>query len=155
MSSSNCCFLTCCIDRSNHHTVHPKYHTVLSITPQSNWSWGKQKKTSALVDLTVYTPPLSLGFPSHLRHHRALSRLPCAMQLVLVVPACSVSESCLTLCNPKNCSTPASSIHGIFQARVLEWVAISFFRDLPNPGIEPRSPALQADALPSKPPGKS
>ena len=38
--------------------------------------------------------------------------------------------------------------------RVLEWVAISFSGDLPNPGIEPRSPALQADALLSELPGK-
>ena len=42
----------------------------------------------------------------------------------------------------------------ILQARILEWVAISFSRDLPNPGIEPRSPTLQADALTSEPPGK-
>ena len=38
--------------------------------------------------------------------------------------------------------TPGSSIHGIFWARVLEWVAISFSRKLPDPGIEPRSPTL-------------
>ena len=37
-----------------------------------------------------------------------------------------VTQSCLTLCNPMNCNLPGSSIHGIFQARVLEWVAISF-----------------------------
>ena len=37
-------------------------------------------------------------------------------------------KSCPTLCNPMGCSLPGSSIHGIFQARVLEWVAISFFR---------------------------
>ena len=52
------------------------------------------------------------------------------------------------------CSSPGFSVHGIFQARVLEWVAISFSRDLPNPGIEPGSPPLQADALPSDPPEK-
>ena len=46
---------------------------------------------------------------------------------------------------------PGSSVHGISQPRILEWVAISFSRDLPNPGIEPGSPALQADALPSEP----
>ena len=46
--------------------------------------------------------------------------------------------------------TVGSSIHRIFQATVLEWVAISFSRDLPNPGIEPRFPSLQADALPSE-----
>ena len=42
-------------------------------------------------------------------------------------PQYEVAQSCLTLCNPKNCSLPGSSVHGIFQARVLEWVPISFF----------------------------
>ena len=37
-----------------------------------------------------------------------------------------VAQSCLTLCDPMDCSLPGSSVHGIFQARVLEWVAISF-----------------------------
>ena len=39
-----------------------------------------------------------------------------------------VVQSCLTLCNPVDCSLPGSSVHGIFQARILEWVAISFSR---------------------------
>ena len=39
---------------------------------------------------------------------------------------CVCVQSCLTLCNPMNCSLPGSSVHGIFQARILEWVAISF-----------------------------
>ena len=39
-----------------------------------------------------------------------------------------VTQSCLTLCDPTECSLPGSSIHGIFKARVLEWVAISFFK---------------------------
>ena len=43
---------------------------------------------------------------------------------------------------------------GILQARILEWVAMTSPRDLPNPGIKPRSQALQADSLPSEPPGK-
>ena len=46
------------------------------------------------------------------------------------------------------------TLPGILQARILEWVAISFSRDLPDPGIKPGSAALQADALPSEPPGK-
>ena len=45
-----------------------------------------------------------------------------------------VAQSCLTLCDPMDCSLPGSSVHGIFQARVLEWVAISFSEDLLNPG---------------------
>ena len=67
---------------------------------------------------------------------------------------CEVTQWCLTFCNPMDCSLPGSSVHGIFQARVLEWVAISFSRDLPDPGMEPRSPTLQADTLPSEPLGK-
>ena len=59
-----------------------------------------------------------------------------------------------SLCDPMVCSLPGSSFHGIFQARILEWVATSFSGGLPNPGIEPRSPALQANSLPSEPPGK-
>ena len=43
---------------------------------------------------------------------------------------------------------------GILQARILEWVAFPSPGDLPNPGIEPTSPTLQADSLPSEPPGK-
>ena len=67
---------------------------------------------------------------------------------------CEVAQSCLTLCDPMDCSLPGSSLHGILQARVLEWVAFPSPGTLPNPGIEPRSPALQADALTSEPPGK-
>ena len=37
-----------------------------------------------------------------------------------------VAQSCLTLCNPMDCSLPGSSLHGILQARILEWIAISF-----------------------------
>ena len=45
-------------------------------------------------------------------------------------------------------------VHGILQARILEWLAFLFSRDLPNPGMEPRSPSLQVDSLPVEPPGK-
>ena len=66
---------------------------------------------------------------------------------------CLVTQSCPTLCDPKDCSPPGSSVHGISQARILEWVAIYFSRDPPDPGIESGSPALQANSLPSEPPG--
>ena len=62
-----------------------------------------------------------------------------------------VTQSCPTLCDPMDCSLPGSSIHGIFQAIVLEWIAISFSRGSPDPGIEPGSPVLEADSLPSEP----
>ena len=49
--------------------------------------------------------------------------------LVLVLAA----QSCPTLCNPMDCSPPGSSVHEIFQARILEWVAISFSRESSHP----------------------
>ena len=65
-----------------------------------------------------------------------------------------VAPLCPTLYDPMDCSPPGSSVYGILQARILEWVAIPFSRGSPYPGIEPRSPVLQADSLPSEPPGK-
>ena len=44
----------------------------------------------------------------------------------------SGAQSCLTLCDPMDCSLPDSSVHGISQAWILEWVAISFSGDLPD-----------------------
>ena len=46
------------------------------------------------------------------------------------------------------------TVHGILQARILEWVAFPSPGDLPNPEIKPRSPALQVDSLPAEPQGK-
>ena len=46
-----------------------------------------------------------------------------------------VAQLCLTLCNPIDCSLPGSSVHGIFQARILEWVAISFSRESSRPRV--------------------
>ena len=67
----------------------------------------------------------------------------------------SVVSLCLTsLCVPTDCSPPGSSVHGILQARILGWGAIPFSGDLPDPGIESKSPALQEDSLTSKPPEK-
>ena len=61
-----------------------------------------------------------------------------------------VLQSCLTLYDPVNCSLPGSSVHGILQTRILERVAIPSRGDLPDLGIEPGSPTLQADSLPSE-----
>ena len=62
-----------------------------------------------------------------------------------------VAQLCPTLCNPMDCSPPDFSVHGILQGRKLEWVAISFSGDLPDPGFKPGTPALQPDSLPSEP----
>ena len=51
---------------------------------------------------------------------------------------CLAAQSCPTLCNPMDCSPPGSSGHGISQARILEWVAISFSRGIfPTQGLKP------------------
>ena len=61
-----------------------------------------------------------------------------------------VIQSCPTLCDPVD-----YTVHGILQARLLEWVAFPFSKGyLPNPGIKPRSSALQEDSLPAEPQGK-
>ena len=60
-----------------------------------------------------------------------------------------VIQLCPTLCDPMD-----YTVHGILQARILEWVAFSSPGDLPNPGIEPRSPTLQEDSLPAELQGK-
>ena len=62
-----------------------------------------------------------------------------------------VIQSCPTLCDPTDCSPPGSPVHWVFQARILELVAVSYSGDLPDPGAG--YPALQADSLPSEPPG--
>ena len=67
-------------------------------------------------------------------------------------------QSCPTLCDPVDGSPPGSSVPGILQARILEWVAVPFPGDLPDPGIEPTSPmspALAGRFFTTELPGKS
>ena len=64
----------------------------------------------------------------------------------------SLSHVCL--CDLMDYSPPGSAVHGIFQARILEWVAISPPEDLPDPGIQLASPSLQANSLSLEPSGK-
>ena len=65
-----------------------------------------------------------------------------------------VAQLCLTLYGPVDCSPPVSSVHGILQERILEWVAFPSPGDIHDPGIEHGSPALQTDSLPCEPPGR-
>ena len=60
-----------------------------------------------------------------------------------------LAQSCLTVCNPMD-----YTVHGIPQAKILEWVAVPSPGDLPNPQIKPRSPTFQADSLPTELQGK-
>ena len=68
----------------------------------------------------------------------------------LLESVCSATSSCLTLGDPVDCSPPGASVHGIFLARILKWVAMSSSRGSPEPGIEPTSSepsVLQVDSL--------
>ena len=75
---------------------------------------------------------------------------------------CLVTQSCLTLCGPMDCSPPGSSVHGILQARILEWVAIPFSREPSRPRdgsrlsriagrfftwVEPREPWVEGNRI--------
>ena len=68
---------------------------------------------------------------------------------------CLVAQSCPTLCDPMDCNLPGSSVHAI--SRQEYWSGLPFPPpgDLPNPGIEPRSPTVQGECGRSEPPGKS
>ena len=65
-----------------------------------------------------------------------------------------VTQSCPTLCNPMECSLLGLSIHGILWQEYWSGLPCPSLGNLPDPGIEPRSPALQTDSLPSELPGK-
>ena len=54
-------------------------------------------------------------------------------------------------CDPMDCSLPGSSVNGVLQPRILEWVPFPSPGDLPDTGIEPGSPALQADSFSTEP----
>ena len=65
-----------------------------------------------------------------------------------------VAQACLTLCRPMNCSQPGSSVHGILQARILEWVAISFSRGIFQSQGSNSGSLHCGQTLPSELPGK-
>ena len=90
--------------------------------------------------LSAITSSFILGEQTELR--------PC-LDMVYVY-MCLVTQLYLTLCNPMDCSLPGSSAHGIFPARILDWLPFPPPGNLPDPEIKPVSPAslaLQADSL--------
>ena len=94
-----------------------------------------------------------------LLHHRPVlhgysSQRPTSSTMYMLVVGVLVARSCPTFCDPVGFRLLGFFAHGLLRARILEWVAISFSRGLPDPGIKHASPALQADSLLSEPPGK-
>ena len=62
-----------------------------------------------------------------------------------------VVQLCLTLCDPMDCGPPGSSVHGILQARILEWVAIPFSRGFSQVRVQIQVSCIAVDSLPSEP----
>ena len=94
--------------------------------------------------VSFYCSPHSLGF------YRKCMSPP--------IDVCVCTQSCLTLCGPMDCSPPGSSVRGTLQARILEWVAISYSRGI-LPTWESNLCLLyaqhwQVGSLPPVPPGK-
>ena len=83
------------------------------------------------VKFTLKGPSLSFLLWRLLRHHSKKKK-----------NSDEVAQSCLTLCNPMDCSLPGSSIHGIFQAKILEWTAISFSRGSSQPRDRTQVPCI-------------
>ena len=113
--------------------------------------WGRRRRSHALSecpisDTSVGSPAQKLSESLYFRDLMEASSLRCVFVLA--------TQSCPTLCDLMDCSPPGSSVHGVFQTRILEWVASSFSWDLPDPGMEPGSVALQTISLPTEPLGK-
>ena len=64
--------------------------------------------------------------------------LICLLNALLLFCSSEVAQSCPTLCNPMDCGLPGSSVHRIFQARILEWIATSFSRESSQPRDQTR-----------------
>ena len=116
-------------------------------SPEGMWKWGTLKIPTLITWLGLLaTSPLAwvglkvinrrhlCSFPYHSEITRFLEAL-CQTEgwKPNIHRVCEVAQSCPTLCNPVDYSLPSSSVHGILQARILEWVAISFSRGSSQP----------------------
>ena len=87
-------------------------------------------RSVACFEITVIPLPKIMKQMKHLSTEHVSSTILRSCDLVVVV---LIAQSCPTLCDPMDCHPPGSSVHEIFQARILEWVAISFSRGSSQP----------------------
>ena len=120
------------------HTPPPKATAILTFNATDSFCLAWNCTSTELYSM--------YSFVSDFYHLILISHL-CWTSIFTSVCVCLVTESCPTLCNPVDYSLPDSSLHWILRVRKLEWVACPPLGDLPNPGIEPRSPTLQVDSL--------
>ena len=130
--------------------AQPEHLEFLLMTKPTGLQWAGAGQGSTLKRRCPEHPPSSR--PLHdSRTNRHLGHCVC------VCVCAKPLQSCLTLCDPMDCSPPDSSVHGILQARILEWVACPPPGDLPDPRMEPVLLCLlhwQVGSLPLMPPGK-
>ena len=89
----------------------------------------------------------------HCPFERPRSEVPVYVYMYIFFPVCFpvvLTQLCLILCDPMDCSSPSSSVHGVSQAKILEWVAISFSKkyDLLNRPAEAHSRQIAPEAAP-------
>ena len=137
------------------------FHSIsLNSTRQKDpcWVLGRVSNTTtawlrSLVISFLDRPKMLYSYPSRSPSPPCLylaSRCHGSQSMHVLCTSCCcrlVAKSCLTLCNPMDCSLPGSSVHGILQARILEWVAIFSPGDLPKPS----SPALAGGFFTTEP----
>ena len=126
-------------------------HRVSFSTPSPVWDWYPCSYRWGYGDSQVSTQPTH-KYLVELRFQvrAAVPHSPLADCLQLF--SCSVMSDSFAM--PRIVALPGSSVHGIFQARILDWVAVSFSRGSNNLGIEPRSSALAGRFFTTEPPGK-
>ena len=136
----------------------------VQIKPIKMWrnSPGKFMANTRLLPTRQDTVRFNLSVPSKVLQKRCLPEETCVATLVSAILAPrmsvstvwkwseSVSHSVLSDSLWSHGLPPGSSVHGILQARILEWVAIPFSRASCNPVIKSGSPTLQVDSLPSE-----
>jgi len=112
---------------SNHLTLYRPLLLLPSILPSIR-VFSNESALLSSVTLINYLPSPHLGcfWFFDYKWYNSVYFIGC-------VHACSVIKSCPTFCDPMDCSLPGSSVHGIFQARTLEWVAISSTRGSSQP----------------------
>jgi len=118
----------------------------------SLWMW-RWKSNSQEYFVLLFTAGTTINQTLRRARH-CVGSLYVYVYIIIFIYMCVFVLSHVRLCSPMDCSPPDSSVHRIFLARLLEWVAISSSRDLPNPRIEPTSPALTSRFFTTKPLGK-
>ena len=169
-----------CVISSSSHVKHfsiwlvlwGSHRAVRTIKPpmvHTGKSWGSQQNQNQFASQGILKvgPPAQSSLP--MMHPQQIPQLqpherPWAkttQQSCLQIPdthrlccCCLVAKLCLTLLRPMDCSPPGSSVHGISQARILEWVAISFSRGSSRPRDQTHIFCITGGFFTTEPPGK-